>query len=124
MNEITKKTVSDLDLTIYSIVGDYTVETLQDLLDQFYQSQYTVNLALDFSAAISPDLSRDDLDELLDHAKKYAHLRSSGKTAFIVSSDINFGLGRMYEIVAEIRKLPISINVFRNSKEALKWFEK
>jgi len=124
MNEITKKTVSDLDLTIYSIVGDYTVETLQDLLDQFYQSQYTVNLALDFSAAISPDLSRDDIDEILAHAKKYAHLRSSGKTAFIVSSDINFGLGRMYEIVAEIHKMPISLNVFRNSEEALKWFEK
>jgi len=124
MNEITKKTVSDLDLTIYSIVGDYTVETLQDLLDQFYQSQYTVNLALDFSAAISPDLSRDDIDEILAHAKKYAHLRSSGKTAFIVSSDINFGLGRMYEIVAKIHKMPISLNVFRNSEEALKWFEK
>ena len=124
MTEITKKTVKELDLTIYSIVGDYTVKTLQDLIDQFYQSQYTANLALDFSKAISPDFSRDDIDEILAHAKKYAHLRSSGKTAFIVSSDINYGIGRMYETIAEIRKHTVLHNVFRTFEEAIKWFEK
>ncbi|RPH37899.1 MAG: hypothetical protein EHM86_05360 [Desulfobulbaceae bacterium] len=124
MTEITKKTIKELDLTIYSIAGDFRIKTLQDLLDQFYQSQYTANLALDFSEAKSPDISRDDLDEILAHAKKYAHLRSSGKTAFIVPSDINFGLARMYETVAEIRKHTILHNVFRTFEEAIKWFEK
>lgn len=124
MTEITKKVLKELDLTIYSIVGDYNIETLQDLIDRFYQSQYTVNLALDFSKAISPDFSRDDIDEILAHAKKYAHLRSFGKTAFIVSSDINFGIGRMYETVAEISNHTILHNVFRDFEEAIKWFEK
>ena len=124
MTEITKKTVKDLDLTIYSIVGDFNIKTMQDLLDQFYQSQCTANLALDFSKAKAPHISRDEIDEILAHAKKYSHLRNPGKTAFIVSSDINFGIGRMYGIIAEISNNLISHNVFRSYKEAIEWFEK
>jgi hypothetical protein len=54
------------------------------------EAQYTANLALDFSNAKAPHISRDEIDEILTHAKIFSHFRRSGKTAFIVSSDINF----------------------------------
>lgn len=123
MTEITKKTVNERDLTIYSIVGDFKGETLKDLLDQFYQSQYTANLVFDFSETKTVDISTDEIEGIIAHAKLYAHLRRSGKTAYIVSSEVNFGMGRMYVILAEMNNHPIPQRVFRSLEEAIKWFE-
>lgn len=123
MANIKKEINRELDLTTYSVIGDFKVTTILESLDQFYMSYYTLNLAWDFSEANTSHITRDDINSIIKHAKTHAHLRKNGKTAFIVSDDLSFGLGRMYDIVAEISDHKIFHNVFRNIEEAIEWLQ-
>ena len=50
-----------------------------------------------------------DLNEIIDIAKKHKHHREGGKTAIVVSRDIDYGISRMYETLSEIADQPYRI---------------
>ena len=60
---------------------------------------------------------------IIDHAKGFAHLRNNGKTAIVISSSLGFGLGRMYDTLAQIADHPVKHSVFRSYDEAVAWIE-
>lgn len=47
--------------------------------------------------------------------------RGNAKVALIVSSDLGFGLSRMYETFSEAAEMSQNINVFRDRAKAEKW---
>lgn len=67
--------------------------------------------------------SYNELKDIVRFTKQHEALRRSGKTALVVSTDLAFGLGRMYDALAEIENLSHSVKVFRSMDEAIKWLK-
>lgn len=124
MIKVTREIDDTLDLTVYSVQGEIGLDLIFELIDQFYQSPHTLNLAWDLSEADLSKMTIKEIQRIQNYARKYSHLRKNGKTAFIMATDVNFGLGRMYETVAEIDNHHITHCVFKQLDEAKKWFEK
>ena len=123
MAEIEKVVYREKNLTIISAFGDFLFDQIIEVVDQFYASETTFNLLWDLSQADVSTTTKYEIEQIIEHSKKYAHLRAGGKTVFVMSNDLNFGLARMFEILSEIKKLPLSIHVFRKMEEALRWLE-
>lgn len=104
------------DLTTITVTGRLLPNQATKILDDFYKGEYTLNMLWDLSKADLSELSGDDLEGIISFAKKKAHLRPGGRTAFIISSVENYGMGRMYGILAEINDHPIANLVF-NEKD-------
>jgi len=123
MSEITKTVYEDRNLTILTVTGDVTPEQILDALGEFYGSGFTERLLWDFSGATAADFPSKGLEEILAFARNHAHLRTSGKTAIVVSGVLGFGMGRMYSILSEVKGHPIPHRVFRDMNEAITWLE-
>jgi len=115
------KTVVSGDATIRKIIGHPTFDEILRILKDFYSGTPTRHVIWDLSAASLEKLKIDDLDRLGDFVMKYAHLREGGKTAFIASRDLEYGLGRTIDSLAESKNSPITTHTFRSFREAAEW---
>jgi hypothetical protein len=59
--------------------------------------------------------------DLIEIRKKYPE-RGNAKIAIVASTDLSFGMSRMYEVFSG--NLPQTIMVFRNLEEAEQWLVK
>ena len=119
---IESKTDKSRDLTTYTFMGEISAKDLIKIVEDFYEGELTENLLLDFRQA-KPNqqfLSRD-LENTARVAKKYWELRKKGKTAIVASTDISFGLARMYEAFTKIEDMTHSVRVFRSMDKASEW---
>jgi len=123
MAQIRKEIVNNGSLTILSVVGKVTYTEVIGALNDFYNQNFTLNLLWDFSEADLQSATSEELQKIIAVAKGYAHLRLAGKTGVIMKNDLGFGLGRMYEILSEIKEHPIYHHIFRSKDEALAWLE-
>ena len=108
-------------MTVLSVTGDIDVEQICDELTGFYQGKFTRNVIWDFSNARGKNLSGNDLQMIVSHSKELSHVRKDGKTAFVISTSLGYGLGRMYDSLAQVADHPIKYGVFRNYDEAVDW---
>jgi len=100
-----------------------TVEELESNMKDFLQSgRYAKDIdvlfdltGVDFSAARS-DLFREYITVREHHPE-----RRNAKIALLVSSEVAFGLLRMYQILSEKQKQQIM--VFHNREEAERWLQ-
>lgn len=112
MAKFEKTVINDKNLTIYMVSDRVSVDEIINEISSLYETEFTEKLLWDFSQADLTDLTNDHIKQIISHAKKYAGLRKSGKTAFVLSSDLEYGLGRMYGTLSEIADHPISHGVF------------
>ena len=70
---------------------------------------------MDFGKVTSASVRR-----LIFEGREAAKPRANLKTAFVVGSDVGFGMMRMFCMVAE-SELPIIFNVFRDEASAITW---
>jgi len=108
-----------LDLTVHTVSGNLTSQELLDKLETYYQGKPTKLILWDFMNATWSGITSDELKHLVHKAKKYS--RKRGKTAFVFSSDIDFGIGRMIEAYAVINRYDYEFYSFRDRKDAEKW---
>ena len=118
---IEESTDSKKHLSIQSISGVVTGDELVSAVTQFYSTNPTTNVLLDFRNADVTALSNDDIKKLLVLVEQHSSKRFKGKTAFVVKDDISFGLSRMYQNYAEMYELPIANRVFRDFQQAMDW---
>lgn len=121
MTQIQIKTEVEQDLTLIVFLGKVTGENVKSALESLYSSTITSNVLWDFSNCDVSALTSGDLFEFIDAAKKHAHLRPNGKSAFLCQEDLAFGLGRMYASLTEVNRHPIKNEIFRTREEALSW---
>lgn len=119
MAEIKTSIDYQLDLTVHTVSGDLTSQELLDKLDTYYQGRPTQLILWDFMNGTWSGITFDQLQELMRKAKKYS--RKGGKTAFVFSKDIDFGIGRMVETYGELEKYDYEFSSFRDMKDAEKW---
>jgi hypothetical protein len=113
----------DLDLTIHEATEPTDTHEIISLLEDFYQNRVTTYLIWDLDKGGNPELSPNDILQIIGISRKYSSQRKNGKTAIVTDDDLYFGLSRMYETYSEIEAdLSLEVKVFRNFKEAIAWF--
>ena len=108
-------------LTTFTASGDLTSKEQIDALSEYYRSDPTKNLVWDFRGVTGDRVTSNELRQVILFAKKHENLRSGGKTALVTSTDLDFGLGRMADAIAELEGLPWKIRAFRTMEEAMEW---
>ena len=119
MAEIETSIDYQLDLTVHTVSGDLTSQEILDKLETYYQGRPTQLILWDFINTTWSGITNEELQELVRKAKK--HSRKGGKTAFVLSTNIDFGIGRMIETYAEIERYDYEFCNFRDRKDAEKW---
>ncbi|MBU0768680.1 MAG: hypothetical protein KJ687_06290 [Proteobacteria bacterium] len=113
-------------LTTHIATGEISSTDIIRVIESFYKENPTKNIIWNFRDADTDallSLSYNELKDIVRFTKQHEALRRSGKTALVVSTDLAFGLGRMYDTLAEIENLSHSVKVFRSMDEAIKWLE-
>jgi hypothetical protein len=111
----------DRDLTTYVVTGKVSVKPIVPLLEELYSAAATLYLLWDFSQADASETKTSELNEIFTFSKEKARVRKEGKRAIVAPRDLEYGMGRMYEIFADVYKHPVPLRVFRTRDEAMKW---
>ena len=81
----------------------------------------TRNILWDLRNANVAALTASQVTDLADLSVSYSELREGGKTAIVVSDDLNFGVAREFE--GQSMSLSREFVVFRDIDKAYKWIE-
>ena len=111
------------NLTVFAATGELTYEAQIDVLRKFYTGRPTPNVIWDLRALTGMRLSTEEIAKIIAYIKKYQSVRPKGKTALVTSTDVDFGLSRMSEMLAEGEKVPWSIRAFRSMAQAMQWID-
>jgi hypothetical protein len=68
-------------------------------------------------------ISSKNFEALADYVEQHGEVRAGGKTAFVVSGDLEYGISRMIKSSTEIRDIPLDSMGFRSMKKAVHWLE-
>ena len=104
-----------------------TIEVFKQTMDELISSkEYPPNVStiwdmrkLDFDLIDSNFVKR-----LIALRKGVDGTRQNVKIAYVVNTDLSFGMARMYESFSEIAELAQSIQIFRNIDDAKIWLLK
>lgn len=109
------------DLTTHTLEGPITAEDIIATIEAYYSGEPTHYIVWDFSEVTLNQCKEENLKSIAVAANKCAKQRDGGKTALVLPSDLQFGLGRMYETFAELENAPIPVRSFRSMPEAMAW---
>ena len=123
MAQIERILYKDENLTIFNISGDLGFEEIIDLVDFTYSGEITLNILMNLTEANTSSLTSVQIEKIGNHSKKYSHLRRGGKTAYLVTKDIDFGLARMYQTYTELKGHHEVHGVYRSYGEAMTWLK-
>jgi hypothetical protein len=117
------KTNADHDkhLTIHTVTGEPSFEESMAFFKQFYEGELTQNVLWDFTKASLARISSEHTETILDYVRQYVEKREGGKTAIIVSKDLEYGMSRMIITLAELKDIPFELEIFRSLEEAVQW---
>ncbi len=118
---ITTTTDAARQLTIHTCSGRTTIEQIRGAISKFYAGAPTANILWDFSDADLSQVPRRDIRKLAEDVRSIAHSRAGGKTAIVAHTELEFGLGRMYQIFGEIARQIATIEVFKTRSDAEQW---
>lgn len=108
-------------LTIHTVKDAVTEAEMHATLEDFYKGKVTPLVLWDMSGA---DLTHVNAEMMQRFIKKSAHLgkqRPNGRTAVVAPGDLQYGLGRMSEILYEFEPGAFQFRAFRTEEEALLW---
>lgn len=119
MGSITKYIYNDV--TIMKAVGTITHIEIVSVLQEFYTHNPTKLVIWDLVEASAELITSEYAKKISDFVLGYRGSRTGGKTAIVVSGDLDFGIGRMFEILGELKEADFEIEVFRNYSNAADW---
>ena len=108
-------------LTTFTMSGKMTLPALLGALESYGRSGPTRYELYDLRNLTGARLSSADIHSLIDFFRQYPKIRPpESKTAVLVASDIDFGIGRMVSMISD-GQVPFEIDVFRSLDQALNW---
>jgi hypothetical protein len=112
-------------LTTITVAWKADFSELMSVLKNFFDDNNTEYLLLDLRNSSLDSITPDHVINLCKYAKSRANGegRVNGKTALVGSSDLQFGIGRMFETYSEMEESSIKVSVFRSMEKALCWLE-
>ena len=117
---ITTLTDRSTDLTTHKVTGDINSMNLLPLFEFLEPSATRLVLwdlrGADYISSISSEITEDIVSHLKD-----IPVKRGGKSAFVFSSQSDYGIGRTYETYAKTEDLPFALAVFQSMEEASAW---
>lgn len=86
------------ELSVFRVVGAPTVDELIAAVTE-YGKEVTQNIIYDFSIAQLTEISQANFNSFVLAAIARMPNRTAGKTILVASTDVNFGLCRMYTTI-------------------------
>jgi hypothetical protein len=121
MGLITKLVESEIELTIFAVNDEVEAEQVLKEIILFLTGTPTQLVLWDIRQGTLERISPSDLRMIVERASPFAERRKGGRTAIVCTTDLNFGLSRMFQIFAELMQIPFEIHVARNIEDAKKW---
>ena len=118
MARIESYLLKPIDLTVHRVRGVLQGDDLRRTGKRFYAQEVTLNVLWDFSGADLTQIPSEEIIGIIGESKAYAHSRDGGRTAFVLTADVNFGLGRMVEMASESMGMPFEFRRFRFMDQA------
>ena len=109
------------DLTIVTVKGLITAADLLDWGNRYYQGKITPLILWDVTQADLSTLQADQLNDIAENMSRISEARRGGKTAFVYSKPLEYGIGRMFQAYSEMQRMPFEVQSFQNFEEAMAW---
>lgn len=110
------------DLTLFTATDDVTYDDALTALGAYTKEGYTRFELFDFRNGTGRSFSTEQIELMLEMGKTNVGLRpAGGKTALVVSQDIDYGLSRVFQTLSEIEGITWEVEVFRSMDEAYEW---
>jgi hypothetical protein len=107
--------------TIHTITGEVIPEEILNKIKTYSESGPTEFILWDFSNADLSKITLSHVETFISLTNQYLSYRKGGKTAFVFSSDLGFGLGRVFDSRQDLMDSKIPYMTFRSKEEALMW---
>lgn len=120
---ITTSVDNDKQLTTHTVIGEVSFEEGMTTLKQFWEDRPTMNVLWDYRKGSLARVSSVDLERMVDYVTVHSEKRAGGKTAIVVSRDLESGLSRVLDTLRDIRRVPFQFQVFRSMEKANQWLE-
>ncbi len=109
------------DLTIVTVKGLITAADLLDWGNRYYQGKITPLILWDVTQADLSTLQADQLNDIAENMSRISEARRGGKTAFVYSKPLEYGIGRMFQAYSEMQRMPFEVQSFQNFEDAMAW---
>ena len=109
------------DLTVIRAVGKMEADDFRQWTTDYYSGAVTLLHLWDVSGADLSDLTVEDIEEDIIVTRNVSEMRRGGKTAFVTSNDVDFGISRMGEMRYEMEIGSIAYQTFRTIDETKRW---
>lgn len=119
MGHIDKKIVDGI--TVFTVTGAIQAQAVVAEIAEFLAHEPTRLVIWDIMQADLRHVTARDWRMIVDRIGPASAVRVNGRTAIISDSDVNFGMSRMLQSLAEGAKFPVSISVFRTAEAAHRW---
>ncbi len=118
---ITTEVDNDNQLTTHTVIREVTFEDALTTLNQFWEGHQTKNVLWDLRKAVVVDFSPKEAKIVSTYIKNHLEKRPEGKTALVVSGDLEYGLSRMVQTIGEAKGFPFQMEIFRSYEDAMQW---
>lgn len=108
------------------VTGAQSRSTLEAAIEELIghpEWDESLNRLWDCREAELEGMTGGDIRQLRDSVERRGAVVGTGRTAYIVSRDVDFGMVNMFRLIAE-DSLPIEIQAFRDPEEAERWVTK
>ncbi len=121
MSKITKSFDPDIDLTIFTVVGEATFDELWDQTRVLFKGKLSKLVLWDFTAATAAGVSSQELKEIARRGGTILSRVAGGKGAILAPKDIDYGIGRIFQVFSEQEIFPLEVEIFRDKSAAINW---
>jgi hypothetical protein len=108
-------------ISTLTAVGRVTANEVIAALDEFYAGSPTLLALCDLSQADLLLFSTEQVARIVAFTIARAQARLGGRTAIVSVGDLEYGMARMYEVLAELGKHAVVIRAFRAREDASQW---
>jgi hypothetical protein len=112
------------NLCTFIVDGPIYMAEIQAAIKRFYENANpppSKHILWDLRNASVDKLRSDEAVQLANYAANFDKRKEIGKTAIVASSDVVFGVSRIFE--AHVINPSIKFNVFRDIDESREWLE-
>ena len=112
---------NDLNLMQQTLHGACNINELADLFDEMeeFQPRNGLKILADITDANLDEANYDSVSILEQRLDTFLDKYMAINKAIIAESNLEFGIARMYEMLAE--KAGFNVEVFRSAPEAIQW---
>ena len=120
------KELQQNNVTIFVVSGQVAPEDIIEFMNSRYDEDKPISndVIWNLDDAKMSNRKTEDIHKLAEFLKDFDKWgsRKGGRTAYVASDDLNYGLLKMYASYVQDEKLEVCVDVFRTNEDAIVWF--